>query len=294
MVNDENKKHRKIFIEETIGSRNYFSYRADLMLYKIIIAVFAFFMVFIMTSQIFISLLVSLQIFLIFTLINKLTLERKERQGKDLLINKNKKEYFKNKLLNINFDSFLKIVEYFFMKEGYTNYTRIGKYIFTSEFQDEIYYIKLYKFHEGAEIEKTDIRNFISSMINNNIDNGYFVTTNNINDEIKECIKNSDNNIVIIDLDYLYNLALKYDLLPDENFFCNKIFKQKANKRKRDIIKNNILNRKKIIIYILAAALFYIISRIMTYSSFYIYVCYYFVVLTFISLLYLKYEKQKN
>lgn len=295
MENSENKKHRKIFIEETIGSRNYFSYRADLMLYKLVISIVSFFMIYSMTSKITISIIIALQIFLIFTLVNKLMLERKEKKGKDILINKNKKDYFKNKLLNTNLDSFLKIIEYLFMKEEYINYTKKGKYFYTADFKEKTYYIKIYKFHEEAEIEKTDIRNFISSMKNNNITSGCLVTINNINDETMEFINKLNKDIIIMDLDYLYNLALKYDLLPKEKTFYNKIYNQKTKKQKRDIIKNNTLNSKKIIIYIFAASLFYLISKIMPYNSLSVYIYYYFIVLSVISIiymLYLKFEKQ--
>jgi len=290
LIKDETKKTKKIFVEETIGTRKYFSYRADLMLYKAVLCIFIFLLIYIMTSELVISTLISFQVLLIFTLINKINLERKEKEGREILLTKTKKLYVKKKLNDIDIIRFEKLIKFFLEKQGYLNFKKIEKSIYSIDKSDETFYIKIFKLFDGAEVEKIDIRNFITVLGQNKAKNGFLVTTNEISEETNKFIEklNVDIHLTVINADSLYELAEKYKLLPDNNFFYNKIYEKKAKNSniKMKIIKNNALSNKKIVIYIFAAIFFYIISIIMPYNNLSQYISYYFIILTIVSTLY--------
>lgn len=288
-----NKSNRKIFIEETIGTRQYFSYRADLMLYKLILCLLLFAVINNITSHLVFSFFISTQMFVIFTLINKLNLERKEKEGKKKLITKAKKEYFKRKIDDIEINGFENLIQFFFVGQKYTNYNKIGEHSYSAELNGVVSYIKVIKLFDGAEVDRIDAKNFISLVSQSNIKSGFLITNKKINDEAKDLIDKIKGKIQIeiIDIDKLYNLAEEFDLLPENKYFYNKILNEKQNKKNRNLIKNNMLSDKKIIIYIFSAVLFYIISKIIPYNILTLYISYYFILLASLSVLYNIYLK---
>jgi len=297
MIKGKNKINRKIFVEKTLGTRKYFSYRADLMLYKLILCILILLTIYTITSNFIFSIFISLQVFLIFTLINKLNLERKEKEGKKILISNIKKEYFNKKINDIEeITVFENLIKFFYVKQGYTNYKAIGKHTYSTEMKGETYYIKIFKLFNGAEVEKIDVRSFISLISQDNIKNGFLITNNTISDDANKFINKINENmkITIIDLDKLYDLTEEYKLLPENEFFYNKICTEKEKKKSINIIVNNALNNKKIIIYMLATVFFYLTSRITPNNTLSLYISYYFVILTIISILYFIYLKLSN
>jgi len=296
MIKDNSKTIKRSFVEATIGTRKYFSYRADLMLFKLILCSLILFVIYLITSELVFSVFISLQVFIIFTLINKLNIERKEKEGKKILMNKIKKEYFIKKLNDIEITGFENLIKYFFVKQGYLNYKRIGKHMYLTELNNEKYYIKIFKLFDGAEVEKIDIRSFISLISQDNIKSGVIVTNNKISDEAKKMLEKINENIKIsiIDTDELYNLTEKFNLLPENKFFYNKIYNEKVKKKNRNVTLNNTLNNKKTIIYIIAASFFYITAKVIPYNSVTIYISYYFVFLAIISVAYSIYLKIYN
>jgi len=296
IMEESNKIKRKIFIEETIGTRKYFSYRADLMLYKIVICILIFTVIYQLTFQGLFSFIISIQVFLIFTLVNKLNLDRKEKEGKIKLILKTKKEYFKKKINDIEMDGLENLIQFFFLRQKYNNYKKIEEHLFSTELEGVEYYIKIFKSFNEIEVDRLDIKNFIILLSKNNIKNGVVVTNYKINDEAKEFLKKLNNKmkINIIDVDELFDLTLKFELLPENKYFYNKILNEKESKKDVNIIKNNIFSPKKIIIYLLAAVLFYISSKVMTYNMLPLYISFYFIILTSICALYNIYKNINN
>lgn len=296
MIKEKSKTIKRSFIEASIGTRKYFSYRADLMLYKIILCILILFTIYMITSEFVFSFFISLQVFIIFTLINKLNIERKEKEGKKILMNKIKKEYFNKKLNGIEISGFENLIKYFFVKQDYTNYKRIGKHLYSAELNNENYYIIIYKLFDCAEVEKIDVRSFISYISQEHIKNGIIITNNTISDEAKEMLEKVNENIkiTIIDADELYVLTEKFNLLPENKYFYNKIYSDKTKNKNQNVILNNVLNNKKIKIYILAAVFFYITARIIPYNIVTIYISYYFVFLTIISIAYYFYVELNN
>lgn len=299
MINGKGKTIRRSFVEETIGTRKYFSYRADLMLYKIILCTLILLTIYMLTSKLIFSIFVALQVFFIFTLVNKLNLERKEKEGKKILIKKIKTEYFIKKLNDIEITGFENLINYFFIKQGYSNYKKIGKHTYSAHMNGETSYIKIFKLFNGAEVEKIDVRSFISLISQDNIKSGFLVTNNKISEDANRLIEKINENIKIsiIDTNKLFDLTEEFKLLPDNKYFYNKIYAEKAKKKNKTVILNNTLNNKKIVIYILAATLFYITSRLTPYNSLASIISYYFVLLAIISVvynLYLKFNPNKT
>lgn len=293
MIKKKNIINKKIFIEETIGTRQYFSYRADLMLYKLILCIIIFIIINAMTSSIVFSFFITLQVFIIFTLINKLNIDRKEKEGKRKLINKAKKEYFKRKINDIDIGGFENLIKFFFVKKNHVKYKKIGEHSFSTELEGIESYVKVVKLFEGAEVDRIDVKNFVNLMSHKNIKKGFLITNTKVNDDAKELINrvNDKIKVEIIDIDELFNLTLKFDLLPQNSYFYNKIRIEKEHKKNINIVKNNMFSSKKIVIYLFSAVLFYIASKIISYNVLPLYISYYFVLLTCICTLYNIYNK---
>ena len=120
MIRDNNIK--RIFIKEALGKRNYFSYRTDLILYKIILSLIVFLTIYLLTVDFILSILFAVQVFVIFTLINKLNINRKKDEGEEKLILKIKMEHFQKRLNEINNVDFEMMTGYLFEKEGWKNF----------------------------------------------------------------------------------------------------------------------------------------------------------------------------
>lgn len=291
MLENEKKRNRKIFVEEAIGTRKYFSYRADLLLNKVILCVVVYAVIYTVTDGFLISLLLSLQVLLIFTLINKLNLERKEKEGRAALLTKIKKEYFLEKLGEMDISKFEGLAVSFFLKKGYVNIKKSGKYTYSMVKDKENFYIKIFKLYGEIEIEKIDIRSFISLMAKDKIKKGFLITVNEISEEAKTLMDKiqKDFQLTIVSSEDLFEMAEENNYLPGDEFFIKKIKDEKIRPDRKNMknIRYNIVSNKKIVIYIFSAALFYILSFLMPYNNLTIYISYYFVVLTFITAVYI-------
>lgn len=290
MVNDN--KMKKAFIKEAIGTRNYFSYRTDLMLYKVMLSILVLLAVLLITDNLKFSVLIAAEVFLIFTLINKLNIERKKNEGKEKLISKNKKEHFKKKIDEINADDFEILIAFLFEKKGCRNFVKKGNHMWLSEKGGIINCIKVYKLYDDMELEKLDVRNLVTFMCQNNIRTGYLVMTGSLSDGAKELLEkyNDKLNIEVVDPDGLLKIMDEHGLLPDDEYFCHMVVKENVSEQKKVNI-NNVFDNKKIFIYIPAAAFFYAVSAVMPENSISRYISYYFIVLTVISIFYLIWVK---
>lgn len=291
----ERKKIRKLFIEATLGSKKYFSYRTDVMLIKVFISSIFLFVMYLTTFDLIFSLIIAAEAFAIFTLINKLILERKEKEGKKILLNKVKLEYFYKKIINeMSMEDYENFIKFLLEKEGYSNFKKIAKYCYIVN-KNELYCVKSFKLHENAEVEKLDIRSYLTVMTENKIKKGILITINEISDEAKKLLENIKNiEIEIIDRKKLYDYAEKNNILPEEKFFYDKLLDEKNEIFKKTKIYKNTFNSKKILIYIFASILFFALSKIMPYNSMYTTISWYFIILAIISLSYSLFVKFNN
>lgn len=297
----ENNKIRKKFIKEALGSRNYFSYRADLLLYKILLSIVVLLSIFFITSDWSLSIIIATEVFLIFTLVNKLNITRKKNDGEEKLISKMKKEHFKKKIDEINPEDFEILVGFLYEKKGCKDFVKKGRHMFLAEKGGLINCIKIYKLYDDIELEKIDVRNLITFMMQNNVKIGHLVTTGSLSEEAEALIEKFKDklSIEVIDLDGLYSMMEANDILPDNEYFYNKIGEEKSTEKKKIKIKNNMLDNKKIFVYAFAAVFFYLTSTVMPDNNISRYISYYFILLTIISafhLIWVKYisEQAKN
>ncbi len=285
MINDKNMK--KIFVKEVLGSRKYFSYRTDLVLYKILLSIVVLTAMFFMTSDIFLSVLFSTEVFLIFTLINKMNMERMKKEGMNKLFTRIKKDHFKRKLSEINAADFELLIGYLLEKEGWRNYIKKGHHLYLAEKEGIIYCIKIFKLLEENEVEKTDVRSMIEFMGQNGIKTGYLAVTGSISQGAAELLEkfNHKLDIRVLDIDELYDRVEKQNMLPEDESFIDQICNEKKIAEKEEV-KNNVFNSKKIILYLAATTFFYFSSKLIPNSIVSRYIFYYFVILSLLSVFY--------
>jgi len=284
MIKDN--KLKKIYIKEALGNRNYLSYRTDLILLKILVSFAVFIATYFIYLDLILSLLIASLIFFISTLINKINVNKKNEKGKEMLINKVKEEYFSSKIEEINQSDFELLIKLFFKNEGYNNIIKKGRSLYLAEKDGYITCIKIFKLYGGTEVEKLDIRSLLTFMGNSNIRNGFLVTTSGLSKDAAELIEKFKDKfeITIIDIEGMYSLADKYNMLPDESFYYKKLSEEKSVTKKD--YKENILNIKKIYLYIAASIFFYMTSVWMPENKLVIYISYYFIILTTINIFY--------
>lgn len=288
----KSNKVRKKFIKEALGSRNYFSYRTDLLLYKIMLSILVLLAIFFISSDWNLSVLIAAEVFVIFTLVNKLNITRKKNEGEKKLISKMKKEHFKRKIDEINLEDFEMLIGFLYEKKGCKNFVKKG-HMFLAEKEGLINCIKIYKLYDEIELEKIDVRNLITFMLQNNVKIGHLVTTGCLDDGAKELIEKFKDklSIEVVDLDGLFSMMEEYDILPNNDYFYNKVEEEKSIEKKKLKLKNNVFDNKKIFVYVLAAVFFYMLSAIMPDNNISIYISYYFILLTVISIFYLIWVK---
>lgn len=285
----ENKKTRKRFIKEALGTRNYFSYRTDLVLYKIMLSILVLLAIFLITADWKFSVLIAAEVFAIFTLVNKLNIKRMKNEGEEKLINKMKKEHFKKKIDEINQEDFEMLVGFLYEKNGCRNFVKKGRHMFLAEKDGLINCIKIYKLYDNIELEKIDARNLIAFMCQNNIKIGHLVSTGNLSEEAKELLEKFKDklDIEIVDLDGLFNIMKEQGILPANEYFYNKVSEEKIFEKKKIKLKNNVFDNKKIFVYIFAAVFFHVTAAVMPENNISRYISYYFIVLTIISVFYM-------
>lgn len=285
----ENKKIKRRFIKEAIGTRYYFSYRVDLFLYKLMLSILFLLTIFLITSDWNFSILIAAEVFVIFTFVNKLHIDRKKNEGEEKLISKMKREHFKKKLDEINSDDFEMLVGFLFEKKGCKNFVKKKGHLYLTEKDGLINCIKVYKLYDDIELEKIDLRNLVSFMYTNNIKIAYLVLTGKLSEEALGFLDKFKDKlqISVIDIDNLYDLMEEENILPGKDYFYQKVNEEAFfDKKKKYVIKNNIFDNKKIFIYILASIFFYISSLAMPLNNISRYISYYFMLLTVISILY--------
>ncbi|MDW5298591.1 MAG: restriction endonuclease [Sedimentibacter sp.] len=287
----------KIFIKEALGTRNYLSYRTDLMLYKIILSIIVFLVIYLLFVDFILAILISVQVFVVFTLMNKLNISRKKEEGEEKIISRTKMEYLKNKLNEMNNKDFEMLTGFLLEKEGWNNFANKGRHMYLAENKGIIYCIKIFKLNEEIEVEKLDLRNMISYMSQNNIRKGLLVYTSLLSEDANTILEKFKDKLEInlIDLNSFLKLMEKNNILPDNRYFYNKILDGKNMEGNKTKVKNNVFDKKKTLIYVLAAIFFYILSKILQGNYITKYTFYYFAILAVISISYFfwykKYEK---
>ena len=295
MIKDN--KVKKTYIKEALGNRNYLSYRTDLMLLKILVSFAVFIATYFIYLDHILSILLASLVFFVLTLINKINIKKKNEKGKNILIKKVKEDYFSSKIEEINQGDFELLIKLFFRNEGYNNIIKKGRSLYLAEKDGYITCIKIFKLYDGIEVEKLDIRSLLTFMGNSNIRNGFLVTTTALSEDVVKLIEKFKDRfeITIIGIEDMHSLADKYNMLPDESFYYKRLKEEKILVKKD--IKENVLNIRKIYLYIAASVFFYMSSVWMPENKLVIYISYFFIVLSIINIIYfsvIKYNLKKQ
>lgn len=285
MIKDNN--FRKTFVKETLGSKNYLSYRIDLALFKVLISFAVFTLFYFMYLDIVLSLLIAALVFAVLTLVNKMNVDSKKEKGREILIDKVKKNYFSSKIEEINSNDFVMLIKLLFKQEGYNNIIKKGRGLYLAEKEGYISCIKIFKLYDGIEVEKLDVRSLLTFMRQSNIRKGFLVTTGSLSDDAAKLLEKFNDmlHITLLGIDGLYDLADKHNILPEDSFYYKKLYEETDTFTKKDV-KRNVLNTKKISLYILSAIFFCISSVWMPQNKLVIYISYYFIILTAINIIY--------
>lgn len=282
------KKYIKHYIEETLKSRKYFSYRLDLILIKTIITIIFFLLIYSRTLSLIFSILISAQIFLMITLINKKILSNRQRRGKKLVFDRIRKNIFIEKIYNMTKTEFDKYVKLILKKSGYLKIEKEEKELFSGYINNNKIAIKIFYMYEGAKVELSDIRDFIIEALDLNYKYALIVSPHIINEKALENIEILQNkiNIEIYNQEKLYSITNDFGLLPDNDDLYYKLADFKPVRKKTKIIKTNIFGLNKIIIYSLSALFFYLTGKITYFNTYNTYISYYFIILVVITIIY--------
>lgn len=285
---EKQKKQIKNYVEETLKSRKYFSYRLDLILIKIIITITFFLLIYTKTSSLGFSLIITAQIFIMITLINKKILENRQRRGKKLIFNKIRKNIFVEKIYNMSKIEFEEYIKLILRKVGYTKIQKEDNGYFSGYINNKKTAIKIFYMYKGAEVELSDIRDFIIEALKYNYNYALILTPHIINEKAFESIEILKNKIKIeiYNSEELYNITDDLSLLPEDKELYDKINESKTIKKKTKIIKTNIFALNKIIIYSLSALFFYLTGKITYFNTYNTYIAYYFIILAIITIIY--------
>lgn len=292
MIKDN--KIKRIYVKEALVNKNYLSYRIDLMLFKVLISLAVLILTYLTYLDLILSLLTGSLVFSVITLVNKIKVEKKNEKGRELLLKKVKQEYFSSKIEEMQSSDFELLIRLFFNKEGYKNIIKKGRSLYLAEKEGYISCIKIFKLFDGTEIEKIDVRSLLTFMGNSGIRKGFLVAACGISQDAEKLIENLKDKfeINLIDIEGLYSLAEKNKILPEEAFF-HRMLNDKKIISKKDL-KENVLDIRKVYLYIAASVFFYMSSVWMPENRLVIYISYFFIIMTIINIIYFAANKYIN
>lgn len=284
----DDKVLKRLYVEETLKKRKYIGYRLDIALLKLIITIIIFALLYYYSKNMIFSIIVGIQIFLILTLLNKLKINKKIKVGKDKLLQRIKLNKFKNKIFYSNYNDIENFIMLYLNQYRYKNIKKIRKYSYSAIKDGELINIYIMKFFEDAIIEKADIRNLLTVMLDRKASKNLLFILNDLSEEAKELLEkyNDKLNIQTICLDDIYKFADESSLLSETYEYKDiEGLEKKINRKTKDILKNVFIN-KKLIIYIIAAIMFYAIHKTIFPNQLGIYISYYFIILACINVVY--------
>lgn len=292
MIKDN--KIKRIYVKEALANKNYLSYRIDLMLFKVLISFVIFILTYLIYLDLMLSILTASLVFAIITLVNKVNVEKKNEKGRDILLKKVKQEYFSSKIEEMQPSDFELLIKLFFCNEGYKNVVKNGRSLYLAEKEGYICCIKIFKLFDGTEVEKIDVRSLLTFMGNSGIRKGFLVATSGLSEDAAKLIDKFKDKfeITIIDIEGLYSLAEKNKILPEEAFF-HKMLNDKKTISKKEL-KENVLDIRKVYLYIAASVFFYMSSVWMPENRLVIYISYLFIIMAIINIIYFVTYKYLN
>lgn len=292
----DEKVLKKLYIEQTLKTRKYIGYRLDIAMLKSITTIIIYAFVYYYSKNMIFSVIVGLEVFLILTLINRVKINKKTKLGKDKLLQRIKLRKFKNKIFYSDYHEIESFILLYLNQYRYKNIKKIRKYSYSASKNDELTNIYIMKFFEDAIIEKTDIRNILTIMLDRKAKRNLLFVLNDLSEEASSLLEkyNDKLNIQRICLNDIYSFADGSQLLSEAYEYEDiEGLERKSSKKVSDLFKNVLLN-KKMIIYIIAAIMFYALHKTIFPNQLGIYIAYYFMFLALVNLIYKVYVFYSN
>lgn len=290
---------KKLYIEETLKTRKYIGYRLDIALIKIIITGIVFVVSYFYSKDMAFSIIVASQVFLILTLFNKVKINRKIKVGKGKLLQRIKLKRFKNKIYYSDYNNIENFIMLYLNQYRYKDIKRLKKYRYSAIKDNEEVAIYIMKFCEDSIIEKLDIRNLLTAIVDKKNSRNLILTLNDLSEDASELLEKFKDrfNIQTLSLDDVYKFADENLLLSDTYEYKDiESLEKKISRNRKEIFKNIFIN-KKLIIYVIAAVLFYTVHKTIFQNELGVYIAYYFIILACINAvyrIYTSYTRQKE
>ncbi len=284
----DEKVLKKLYIEETLKTRKYIGYRLDIAMLKTIITIIVYVLVYYYSKNTIFSVVIGFEVFSILTLINRIKINKKTTLGKDKLLQRIKLKKFKNKIFYSDYNEIENFILLYLNQYRYKNIRKIRKYSYSAIKDDEATNIYIMKFVEDAIIEKTDIRNMLTIMLERKAKRNLLFLLNDLSEDANCLLEkyNDKLNIKKIYLNDIYSFANNSQLLSEAYEYEDiEGLGRRSSRKASDLIKNVLLN-KKMIIYIIAAIMFYTVHKTIFPNQLGIYIAYYFMFLALINLIY--------
>lgn len=281
----DDKVLKRLYIEETLKTRKYIGYRLDIALLKSIVTIIIFAFLYYYSKNMVFSIIVGIEIFLLLTVLNKLKINKKIKVGKDKLLQRIKLKKFKNKIFYSNYKDIESFIMLYLNQYRYKNIKRIKKCSYRAVKDDEAINIYIMKFFEDAVIEKVDIRNLLAAILDRKTGKNLLFILNDLSEDAKELLDKYSEKLSIqtIRLDDIYKFADESSLLSEAYEYEDiEGLERKINRKNKDILKNVFIN-KKLIIYVIAAVMFYAVHKTVFPNQLGIYISYYFIALACIN-----------
>lgn len=283
-----NRINKNRYIEETLKKRKYFSYRIDLVLIKIVLVCLFFMLIYSKSEDFKFALLITLQIFILLTLINSKILSNRAKKGKKVLFERIKRNNFEKKVQQMDLKKFTEYIKLILEKSGYKKIGNKNIKCINGYFNGNKANIKIFYMYSETNIDTRDIRNFIVDSLDEDYKYVVIATPYKLKNDTFEMIDVLKKEIFIdiLDIDKLYDITNKLNILPDDEINYNMEIENSIKDNKNKIIKSNVFGSTKIIIYALSATFFYFTGKISYLNTYNKYISYYFIVLLILSIVY--------
>lgn len=272
-VLEKNRRNRNIknyYLKKMKNGKSYNAVLIDSLFVKIIFTSIFFLFTYYVFKKISVAIIISIFIF-VGLLYSNYHIKKHRFKTKTMEINDDlgKKRIIKEISCQTNYEfaQYIKgILEtYYSTKFTYLDGSDID---FVGDLNGEGIGIKCIRLSQDERLTKRDVKSFKHSLEKANLKNGIFLTSSYFVDEIKlETI----NNIILLDFDDLINIIKDVNLFPTKEEIEEHILSRYAeNKRKLLESKERIFKSNKIKKYLLLSLCLFVLSKITTYSSYYL------------------------
>jgi ABC-type multidrug transport system fused ATPase/permease subunit len=265
-----NRKIKSYYIEKIKDGKTYNAVVIDSLFFKIIFIFLIFIYLFILTTNIPISLIITILISILYFYVSY-KIKKKRLDAKIFQINE---EIIKKKLLrkistmsNIEFVEFAKCILEKYYDTSFIEYKKAMDMI--GKIGEDIYGIKCFKCSQDERINANDIRTFIGEIDKLGIENGIVVTNSYFAADIKDDLI-LNRKIIFVDFNVINNITKEIGMNPNmdeiEEMILNSYQERKKNITK---IKGHFFSKDKILKFYFLSFILFLMSSYTKYGFYY-------------------------